>query len=75
MEDEDTKKIKRTHTFEPALLKRLELMARKERRKVSEQLAILLEDALDRAEKRAERAENEPGPGMPAPSAVVATTV
>jgi hypothetical protein len=71
MEDEDTKKIKRTHTFERTLLKRLEQMARKERRKVSEQLAILLEDALERAEKRAEKAENESGPQVPAPSVAV----
>jgi hypothetical protein len=67
MEEEDTRKIKRTHTFDRALLARLEKMARKERRKVSEQLAILLEDALERAEKRSEK---EPGPLVPAPVAL-----
>lgn len=65
MDDESTGKIKRTHTFDRELLKRLEHLARKERRKVSEQLAILLEDALDRAEKRTEK---ESGPRVPAPA-------
>ena len=61
MADDGGKKIKRTHTFDRSLLARLEQLARKERRKVSEQLAILLEDALERAER-----EKSPGPRVPA---------
>ena len=67
MPDEEKPKIKRTHTFSPSLLERLERLARSERRNVSMQLAILLEDALDRAEKKAAReAESESGNWEPA---------
>lgn len=45
-------KIKRTHTFDRKLLVRLEELAEKEQRPVSRQLAILLEDALSRAERK-----------------------
>lgn len=44
-------KIKRTHTFDRKLLKRLETAAKKERRAVSEQLSIFLEKALAEFEK------------------------
>lgn len=44
------KKIKRTHTFTESQLERLERLAEQERRPVSRQLEILLEDALKRAE-------------------------
>ncbi len=71
MDGEDTKKIKRTHTFDRSLLARLERLARKERRKVSEQLAILLEDALERAEKpRSDSSESKPGNWKPAGAAL-----
>lgn len=55
-------KIKRTHTFDQALLDRLERAAKQERRAVSEQLAILLEDALGRFEKSQATKEKSPGP-------------
>jgi len=63
MEEEGTKKIKRTHTFDRKLLKRLEAAAKKERRAVSEQLSIFLEEALAKFEKKS---ENEPGQLLPA---------
>jgi hypothetical protein len=66
MDDAGDKKIKRTHTFDRSLLARLEELARKERRKVSEQLAILLEDALERAERpRGGRQDKESGNSAP----------
>ena len=63
MAGDDSKKIKRTHTFDRSLLARLEQMACKERRKVSEQLAILLEDALERAEKGGKSGQFAGAPG------------
>ena len=45
-------KIKRTHTFDRKLLARLERAAKQERRAVSEQLAIFLEEALAKFEKK-----------------------
>lgn len=56
-------KIKRTHTFDRKLLKRLETAAKKERRAVSEQLSIFLEDALAKFEKKS---DDSPGNRMPA---------
>jgi len=46
-------KIKRTHTFDRNLLKRLETAAKHERRAVSEQLAIFLERGLAEFERAA----------------------
>lgn len=57
---EDTKKIKRTHTFDRMLLKRLETAAKHERRAVSEQLAIFLEEALAKFEKAEKPGNMEP---------------
>ena len=62
MSDEKETKIKRTHTFDRKLLARLERAAKQERRAVSEQLAIFLEEALARFEK----SEKKPGPMVPA---------
>jgi hypothetical protein len=60
-------KIKRTHTFDPELLDRLDRAAKQERRSVSEQLSIFLEEALARFEKaQAKKQESEPGPFLPA---------
>lgn len=50
------KKIKRTHTFTASQLERLERLAEQGQRPVSRQLAILLEDALGRAEKERQAA-------------------
>ncbi len=48
------KKTKRTHTFTLSQLERLERLAEQGQRPISRQLAILLEDALSRAEKQPE---------------------
>lgn len=59
-------KIKRTHTFDPALLERLERASKQERRSVSEQLSIFLEDALTRFEKnQSKKQESESGNWIP----------
>ncbi len=52
MSDLKERKIPRTYTLEPALIARLERQAEQGKRPISRQLAILLEEALDRAEKK-----------------------
>jgi hypothetical protein len=60
------KKIKRTHTFDPNLLDRLEMAAQHERRPVSEQLAIFLEESLENYErKKAKDKEDTSGQYLP----------
>ncbi len=60
-------KIKRTHTFDPELLERLERAAKQERRAVSEQLSIFLEQALNRFEKeQSTKSESKSGNWSPA---------
>lgn len=61
MED-DKGRTKRTYILPNALLKRLERVAKTERRPVGRQLEILLERALEQYEKR----EKESGPLVPA---------
>lgn len=60
--DEDQGRTKRTYILPNALLKRLERVAKQERRPVGRQLEILLERALDQQERR----EKEPGQRWPA---------
>lgn len=64
------RKIPRTYTLDPGLISRLEQLAAKGNRPINRQLAILLEDALNRAEGRDTRSkEQEPGQYNPTPAA------
>ena len=63
MSDQKERKIPRTYTLDPSLLARLKRLAERGQRPINRQLAILLEDAIDRAERSEGK---EPGNIAPA---------
>jgi hypothetical protein len=59
MEEEE---VKRSVRFPGALYRKIELVAKKQRRSVTAQIVQMLEEAIERQERK--QSENEPGNGV-----------